>query len=196
MECFIHPHPLSPWFWCFGAHFRSYPIPWRAKQHLVQGQRYTGQRGPCWPLACLIRGQKRPLECGCTLESVAESPCAGALGRLAALFPTVELLCSSTQARPSCLRPQGCTNSTAGQRLCIFKQLLKGHFHWGGARRLGNLCKKVGSQIESKATMISTGIAKGLIFYLCNTSSERKTSFLTFTFFFFFFTYVGLIFFF
>lgn len=125
MERFNPPSPLSPWFWCFGAPFQSYSIPQRAKQHLVQGQRYTGQRGPCRPLACLIKGQKRPLECGCTLESVAESFCAGALGRLAALFPNAEPLCSSAQARPSCPRPQGCSNSAAGQQLCIFKQLLK-----------------------------------------------------------------------
>lgn len=107
------------------APFQSYSVPRRAKQHLVQGQRYTGKHSPCRPLACLIRGQKRPLECGCTLESVAESPCAGALGRLAALFPNAGPLCSSTQARPSCPRPQGCSNSAAGQRLCIFKQPLK-----------------------------------------------------------------------
>jgi len=118
-------HLLSPWFWCFGAPFQSYFIPQRAQQHLVQGQRYTGQHSPCQPLACLIRGQKRPLECGCTPESVAKSPCAGALGRLTALFPNAGPLCSSAQARPSCLRPQGCSNSTAGQRLCIFKQPLK-----------------------------------------------------------------------
>ncbi|ROL45641.1 B-cell scaffold protein with ankyrin repeats [Anabarilius grahami] len=91
----------------------SYSIPQRAKQHLVQGQRYTGHCGPCRPLACLIKGQKRPLECGCTLGSVAESPCAGALGRLAALFPNAWPLCSSAQARPSCPRPQGCSNSAA-----------------------------------------------------------------------------------
>lgn len=65
-------------------------------------------------------------------------------GRLAALFSS-GLLCSSAQARSSCLRPQGCTNSTAGQRLCIFKQLLKGHIRSGESRRpalasSNNLC--------------------------------------------------------
>lgn len=125
----------------------------QGKQHLVQGQRYTGQRGPCRPLACLIRGQKSPLECGCTLACVAESPCAGALGRLAALFPTAGLLCSSAQARPSCPRPQGCANSSAGQRLCIFKQLLKGHFRCGAAAAIGDF-----PEIESKPGMINNNL--------------------------------------
>lgn len=60
--------------------------------------------------------------------------CPQLAGRLAALFSS-RLLCFSAQARSSCLRPQGCTNSTAGQQLCIFKQLLKGHIRSGESRR-------------------------------------------------------------
>lgn len=113
-----------------------YPFP---KRQTTSGARAKVHR-TTWPqptLACLIRGQKRPPECRCSLASAPESPCAGALGRLAVLVPTVGLLCSSAQARPSCPRPQGCANSSAGQRLCISKQLLKGHFRCGAATAIG-----------------------------------------------------------
>lgn len=110
--------------------------------------------------------------------------CPQLAGRLAALFSS-RLLCFSAQARSSCLRPQGCTNSTAGQQLCIFKQLLKGHIRSGESRRPAFVSshnpsdlsppptpppaphpRKVGTRAESKAELI---YKEGLRLYLLSS---------------------------
>ncbi|GAA6100896.1 uncharacterized [Tachysurus ichikawai] len=87
------------------------------------------------------------------------------------------------QEKSSCLRPQGCTNSTAGQQLCIFKQPLKGHIRSGESRRRALASShnpsdpwsrgfgecpppKVGTRDESKAELI---YREGLRLYLLSS---------------------------